>query len=63
MKRARNGCPRIEERAQTIEAKKPWLKLEMLHGGLGIAAKPKSVAAGGDPGLFRFARRLIRARN
>jgi hypothetical protein len=29
MKRARKGRPRIEDRAQTNEAKKPWLKLEM----------------------------------
>ena len=29
MKRARTGRPRIEERAETNEAKKPWLKLEM----------------------------------
>ena len=29
MKRARTGRPRIEDRAKTIEAKKPWLKLEM----------------------------------
>jgi hypothetical protein len=26
---AKNGRPRIEDRANTIEAKKPWLKLEM----------------------------------
>jgi hypothetical protein len=25
----KTGRPRIEERANTIEAKKPWLKLEM----------------------------------
>ena len=30
MKRARKtGRPRIEDRARTIEAQKPWLKLEM----------------------------------
>ncbi|HZZ25598.1 MAG TPA: hypothetical protein VFE60_24945 [Roseiarcus sp.] len=30
MKRAvKKGRPRIEDRARTIEAKKPWLKLEM----------------------------------
>jgi hypothetical protein len=30
MKRApKKGRPRIEGRAKTIEAKKPWLKLEM----------------------------------
>jgi hypothetical protein len=30
MKRApKKGRPRIEDRAKTIEAKKPWLKLEM----------------------------------
>jgi hypothetical protein len=29
MRRVRKGRPRIEERTQTIEAKKPWLKLEM----------------------------------
>ena len=29
MKRARKGRSRIEERQLTIEAKKPWLKLEM----------------------------------
>jgi hypothetical protein len=29
MKRARKGRPRIEYRTRTIEAKKPWLKLEM----------------------------------
>jgi hypothetical protein len=28
-KRAKTGRPRIEERAKTIEARKPWLKLEM----------------------------------
>ena len=27
--RARKGRPRIEDRAKTNEAKKPWLKLEM----------------------------------
>ena len=27
--RAKTGRPRIEDRAKTIEAKKPWLKLEM----------------------------------
>ena len=27
--RRKTGRPRIEERAKTIEAKKPWLKLEM----------------------------------
>jgi hypothetical protein len=25
----RKGRPRIEDRARTIEARKPWLKLEM----------------------------------
>ena len=25
----KKGRPRIEDRAKTIEAKKPWLKLEM----------------------------------
>jgi hypothetical protein len=25
----KKGRPRIEDRARTIEAKKPWLKLEM----------------------------------
>jgi hypothetical protein len=29
MKRARKGRPRIEDRANTIEARKPWLKMEM----------------------------------
>jgi hypothetical protein len=29
MNRARKGRPRIEERHLTIEARKPWLKLEM----------------------------------
>jgi hypothetical protein len=29
MKLAKKGRPRIEDRARTIEAKKPWLKLEM----------------------------------
>jgi hypothetical protein len=29
MKRAKTGRPRIENRARTIEARKPWLKLEM----------------------------------
>jgi hypothetical protein len=29
MKRARKGRPRIEDRANTIEARKPWLKLGM----------------------------------
>jgi hypothetical protein len=29
MKRAKKGRPRIEDRARTIEARKPWLKLEM----------------------------------
>jgi hypothetical protein len=29
MKRARRGGPRIEDRARTIEARKPWLKLGM----------------------------------
>ena len=29
MKRARKGRPRIEDRANTNEAKKPWLKLGM----------------------------------
>jgi hypothetical protein len=29
MKPHRKGGPRIEHRAQTIEAKKPWLKLQM----------------------------------
>jgi hypothetical protein len=29
MKPPKKGRPRIEDRAQTIEAKKPWLKLEM----------------------------------
>ena len=29
MKPARKGRPRIEDRATTIEAKKPWLKLGM----------------------------------
>jgi hypothetical protein len=29
LKRVRKGRPRIEDRARTIEAKKPWLKLEM----------------------------------
>jgi hypothetical protein len=27
--RTTKGRPRIEDRARTIEAKKPWLKLEM----------------------------------
>jgi hypothetical protein len=27
--RRKTGRPRIEDRARTIEAKKPWLKLEM----------------------------------
>jgi hypothetical protein len=45
--RVKTGRPRIEDRARTIEVRKPWLKLEM-SGGLGIAAKPKSVRAGGD---------------
>jgi hypothetical protein len=29
MKRPKKGRPRIEDRARTIEARKPWLKLEM----------------------------------
>jgi hypothetical protein len=29
MKHAGKGRPRIEERAKTNEARKPWLKLEM----------------------------------
>jgi hypothetical protein len=29
MKRAHKGRPRIEDRANTIEARKPWLKLGM----------------------------------
>ncbi len=29
MNRARKGRPRIEDRAKTNEARKPWLKLEM----------------------------------
>jgi hypothetical protein len=29
MERRKTGRPRIEDRAKTIEAKKPWLKLEM----------------------------------
>jgi hypothetical protein len=29
MRHTRKGRPRIEERAKTTEAKKPWLKLEM----------------------------------
>jgi hypothetical protein len=29
MKRRKTGRPRIEDRAKTIEARKPWLKLEM----------------------------------
>jgi hypothetical protein len=29
MKRPKTGRPRIEDRANTIEATKPWLKLEM----------------------------------
>ena len=29
MKRARTGRPRIEDRARTIEARKPWLALGM----------------------------------
>jgi hypothetical protein len=29
MKRPRKGGPRIEDRANTIEARKPWLKLGM----------------------------------
>jgi hypothetical protein len=28
---AKKGSPRIEDRAQTIEAKKSWLKLGMLR--------------------------------
>ena len=45
MKPARKGRPRIEDRARTIEARKPWLKLEC-RGALGTAAKPKSERAG-----------------
>ena len=29
MKRPKKGRPRIEDRARTIEARKPWLKLSM----------------------------------
>jgi hypothetical protein len=29
MNRRKAGCPRIENRANTSEAKKPWLKLGM----------------------------------
>jgi hypothetical protein len=29
MNRRKTGRPRIEDRAKTIEARKPWLKLEM----------------------------------
>ena len=29
MKPPKKGRPRIEDRANTIEARKPWLKLEM----------------------------------
>jgi hypothetical protein len=29
VKRGKKGRPRIEDRAKTIEARKPWLKLEM----------------------------------
>jgi hypothetical protein len=29
MKRPKKGRPRIEDRAKTIEARKPWLKLGM----------------------------------
>jgi hypothetical protein len=29
MRQLKTGRPRIEDRAKTIEARKPWLKLEM----------------------------------
>ena len=48
MTRRKTGRPRIEDRAKTIEARKPWLKLEC-RGGHGTAAKPKREKAGSDP--------------
>ena len=47
MNRAPNkGRPRIEDRAKTIEACKPWLKLEC-RVGHGIGAKPEAASEGG----------------
>ena len=45
----KTGRPRIEDRARTIEAEKPWLKLEMLRRTW-YAAKSNGVKAGSDPG-------------
>jgi hypothetical protein len=47
MNRAPNkGRPRIEDRAKTIEACKPWLKLEC-RVGHGTGAKPEAASEGG----------------
>jgi hypothetical protein len=53
MKPPKKGRPRIEDRANTLEAKKPWLKLEMSRRTWS-AAKLRSVRAGSDPGLCRL---------
>jgi hypothetical protein len=46
----KTGRPRIEDRAQTIEAKKPWLKLQMSRRTW-YRRQAESVKAGSDPGL------------
>ena len=56
MKRAKKGRPRIEDRAKTIEARKPWLKLEMSFQRGGSCALPartaSAIALSGLPGGF-----------
>jgi hypothetical protein len=48
---AKKGRPRIEHRTRTIEARKPWLKLEMSRRTCRQAEQRK---AGSDPGFCSF---------
>jgi hypothetical protein len=51
LKRAKTGRPRLEDRARTIEARKPWLKLEMSRRTW-YRRQAEKRKGGSNPGLF-----------
>jgi hypothetical protein len=55
MNRRKTGQPRIEERHLTIEARKPWLKLEMSRRTW-YRRQAEKRKAGSDPGPLSVVR-------
>ena len=58
----KKGRPRIEDRAKTIEARKPWLKLEMSAADLVPPPSRKEKGPGVIPAFVRRSNRRRRRR-